>query len=269
MRTIIYYFTGTGNSLAAAKTIAAGLGDCELVSIASLRNTPGDIVPPAGRVGIVCPVYDAGLPVIVAAFAHRLSLAGTRYVFGIVTLGGAGGTSALRQLDHILKEKNSRGLSAAFDVKMPGNFPPVHRPPEGKEKDGILASADGQLTEIAGRIQKGEQVPVGFSLFAWLIHAATYRFFSGSVHAGDKKFSVSDSCTSCGTCAKVCPVGNITMENGRPAWQHHCELCCACLHFCPVEAIDLHSMQGTKGRGRYRHPGLKIEDMKAQAEGNR
>ena len=73
------------------------MSDCELVSIASLRNTPGDIVPPGGRVGIVCPVYDAGLPVIVAAFAHRLSLAGTRDVFGIVTLGGAGGTSALRQ----------------------------------------------------------------------------------------------------------------------------------------------------------------------------
>ena len=54
------------------------------------------------------------------------------------------------------------------------------------------------------------------------------------------------------------------MENGRPVWQHQCELCCACLHFCPVEAIQLGMMQGTKGRGRYRHPDLKIDDMKAQ-----
>ena len=42
MKTIIYYFTGTGNSLAAAKKIAEGRGDCELVPIALLRNTTGD-----------------------------------------------------------------------------------------------------------------------------------------------------------------------------------------------------------------------------------
>ncbi|ABS54865.1 4Fe-4S ferredoxin, iron-sulfur binding domain protein [Methanoregula boonei 6A8] len=265
MKTVIYYFTGTGNSLAAAKKIAADLGDCELVPIVSFKDTTEDIVPPAVRVGIVCPVYDAGLPVIVWEFAQRLSLAGTRYVFGIVTLGGSGGTAALRQLDQSVKQQNGRGLSAAFSVRMPGNFPPVSRPPQGKKKDGILAGADAQLKEAAGRIKKGEQVPPGFSPFAWLMHAATYRFFSGSVHAGDKDFSVSCACTSCGTCAKVCPVGNIRMEQGRPAWQHHCEFCCACLHFCPVEAIDLHSMRGTKGRGRYRHPAVTLEDMKVQA----
>jgi len=31
VKTIIYYFTGTGNSLAAAKRICTHLGDCELV----------------------------------------------------------------------------------------------------------------------------------------------------------------------------------------------------------------------------------------------
>jgi Fe-S-cluster-containing hydrogenase component 2 len=54
------------------------------------------------------------------------------------------------------------------------------------------------------------------------------------------------------------------MENDRPVWQHHCELCCACLHFCPAEAIQLNILRGTKGRGRYRHPDLKVDDMKAQ-----
>ncbi|MFZ1128347.1 EFR1 family ferrodoxin [Methanoregula sp.] len=263
MKTVIYYFTGTGNSLAAAKTIAADLGDCELVPIAPLADTTGDIVPSAGRVGIVCPVYDTGLPVIVAGFAGRLGLVGTRYVFAIVTLGGTG-VSALHQLNHILKEKNGRTLDAAFAVKMPGNFPPVHRPPEGKERDAILASADECLKEIAGRIKKGEHVPPGFAPFSSFMYFATYRFFAGAVHTGDKDFSVADTCTSCGTCAMVCPVNNIKMEEGRPAWQHHCEFCCACLHFCPVEAIDLHSMRGTKGRGRYRHPALKLEDMKVQ-----
>jgi epoxyqueuosine reductase QueG len=59
-------------------------------------------------------------------------------------------------------------------------------------------------------------------------------------------------------------VNNIMMVNDRPSWLHHCELCCACLHFCPVQAIQLNVLFGTKERGRYRHPDLKIADMKAQ-----
>jgi Fe-S-cluster-containing hydrogenase component 2 len=59
-------------------------------------------------------------------------------------------------------------------------------------------------------------------------------------------------------------VGNIVLENDRPKWQHRCELCCACLHFCPVEAIELNILRGSKGRGRYRHPDLKVDDMKTQ-----
>jgi ferredoxin len=263
MKTIIYYFTGTGNSLAAAKKIAAALKDCELVPIASLRGTPGRVVPAADRVGIVSPVYDAGLPVIVKEFAERLDVGAVPYTFGIVTMGGIG-VSALHQLNSILMQSCRKKPDAAFAIKMPGNFPPVGVPPSGEKKEEILRSADAQLAAIAVMIEKGQAVPPSFSLLARLIKAIMYGGFTKNVHGMDTSFSVEDSCTSCGTCAKVCPVGNIKMENDRPVWQHRCELCCACLHFCPVEAIQLNTMQGTKGRGRYRHPGLTVEDMKAQ-----
>ena len=45
MKTIIYYFTGTGNSLAAAREIATVLGDCELVPVGALKNSKSVIVP--------------------------------------------------------------------------------------------------------------------------------------------------------------------------------------------------------------------------------
>jgi ferredoxin len=264
MKTIIYYFTGTGNSLAAAKKLAAVLGDCELVSIASQKDTHGDIVPQAERIGIVSPVYDAGLPVIVAEFAGRLDLSRARYRFAIVTLGGTG-VSALHQLNGILAREKGQILDAAFIVKMPGNFPPVSRPPEGEARDRILAAADARLAEIAGLIADGAVVPPGFAPLSALIRMVFYGPFSRNVHETDKKFSVSDACTSCGTCATVCPVKNIVIEEGHPVWQHRCELCCACLNFCPAEAIQLAMLNGTKGRGRYLHPGLELGDMKAQA----
>ncbi len=48
MKTIIYYFTGTGNSLAAARKVAALLGDCGLVPIAVTEGHSGEYCP-AGR----------------------------------------------------------------------------------------------------------------------------------------------------------------------------------------------------------------------------
>lgn len=263
MKTIIYYFTGTGNSLAAAKKIAGALKDTELVPIASLKTSEGRVVPAADRAGIICPVYDAGLPVIVKEFAGRLDVGAIPYTFGIVTMGGMG-ASALHQLNGILVHNCRKKLDAAFAVKMPGNFPPVGVPPSGEKREAILRDADAELAAIAVMIEKGQAVPPGFSLLSRLMHAAMYGKFERNVPGMDRSFSVDETCTSCGTCAKVCPVGNITIENERPVWQHHCELCCACLHFCPVEAIQLTTMQGTKGRGRYRHPDLMVDDMKAQ-----
>jgi len=263
MKTIIYYFTGTGNSLAAAKKVAALLGDCGLVPIASLKDIPGKIVPQADRVGIVCPVYDAGVPRIVAEFAERIDLSRAGYTFAIVTMGGTG-VSALHQLNAILTKGQGGKLDAAFAVKMPGNFPPVGRPPVGEKKDAILAAADKHLTVIAHSIDQGITVPPGFSPISSLMRCFLYPPFFKNVHGMDRSFSLEENCTSCGICAKICPVGNIAMENDRPVWQHHCEWCCACIHFCPVEAIQLNTLQGTKGRGRYRHPGLHVSDMEAQ-----
>src|SRR5512145_2970545 len=137
MKTIIYYFTGTGNSLAAAKKIAAGLGDCDLVPIASLQNTAGEITPAADRVGIICPVYDAGIPLIVAEFAGRLNLSRSGYTFAVVTLGRIG-ISALHQLDGILAKNRGQHLDAAFAVPMPGNFPPVGKIASREKQDRIL-----------------------------------------------------------------------------------------------------------------------------------
>jgi MinD superfamily P-loop ATPase len=86
--------------------------------------------------------------------------------------------------------------------------------------------------------------------------------FIKTVHGSDKAFIADEKCTSCGTCARVCPVQNIIMENEKPSWKHHCELCLACLHFCPVAAIQMGPKTAT--RGRYKNPSVTIADMKKQ-----
>lgn len=53
-----------------------------------------------------------------------------------------------------------------------------------------------------------------------------------------KKFYATDACTGCGLCTKVCPLKNITLENGRPSWHGNCTQCQACISICPHTAIE-------------------------------
>jgi ferredoxin len=264
MKTVIYYFSGTGNSLSIAKKIAATLGECEIVPIASIRNTPGVITPSAERVGIVCPVYFSGLPLMVAEFAGRVNFAHCRYTFAVVTLGGSGGGPTLAQLDHLIIKCHGRGLDAGFSVKMPGNYILMYSSPAGKKQANLLASADRQVAEIIPVIERCEHRDIPLAIFSRLLHYVAYPWFASHAHNKAKEFTVTSACTSCGTCVKVCPADNIDLVGGRPVWKDRCEVCCGCIHLCPAGAIQ--SGPRTIKRQRYKNPSVSIAELEGQHE---
>ena len=264
MKTIVYYFTGTGNSLAAAKKIAAALGDTELVPVALLAEIPGDIVPVAERVGIAFPVYFAGLPAMVASFVARLRTAEAEYIFGVATFGGSGAASALGQLDGILRQHAPRGLDAGFRVRMPGNYILLYEPPKGEKQKEMLAAADAEFYRIAEVVRQCRKQELPRSFIEQAVHALMYGRFVSTVREKDRTFSVLDRCTGCGTCVAVCPAKNIGLADSRPVFRHRCELCCSCIHACPVQAIQAGAK--TENRQRYRNPDVPLVELKIQKE---
>jgi flavodoxin len=63
LKTLILYFTGTGNSLMVAKTVAEALGDAELLHFSKVHDSRSK--EPIDTLGLVFPVYWGGLPHIV------------------------------------------------------------------------------------------------------------------------------------------------------------------------------------------------------------
>jgi ferredoxin len=81
------------------------------------------------------------------------------------------------------------------------------------------------------------------------------------VPLSDRSFEVDENCNGCGVCARVCPVANIDIIDGRPAWRHRCETCYACFQWCPKGAIHGDAVEYEE---RCHHPGVKLTDMLQQ-----
>ena len=142
MKTVLYYFSGTGNSLQTARDIAAKLGDTQLVAIRKPFQERYDVS--ADRTGIVFPVYMWGLPIIVREFAERLVAAPGKYVFAVTTYGGfPAGT--LVMLSRILKSRGMK-LSAGFGVGMPGNYTPLYGAQSKESQQKSFTAPSGKST---------------------------------------------------------------------------------------------------------------------------
>lgn len=254
MDATIFCFSATGNSLAIARQIAKGLGDCAIQSMAA--EPPDEPVGGPGMpVGFVFPVFFWRLPRLVRSFVERLNLIDGTYCFAFATFGGYG-ADALGMLEDILKEKGVR-LSYAAGAKMPGNYIVKYEAFAPDTIRKLLKSAMRRADEAALEIANGGLRPVrrGARLLSRMANGSMYK----DIAQWDEHFHATDLCTGCGLCAKVCPVSNIRMENRRPLWRHHCERCVACLQWCPCEAIEYGKK--TIGRRRYRNPTIQAEDM--------
>jgi ferredoxin len=75
----------------------------------------------------------------------------------------------------------------------------------------------------------------------------------------DKDYTISEACTGCGICEKVCPAKNIELADNRPRFRHTCEQCVACIQFCPQKALNYKNV--TQNRRRYTNPEIGWQEL--------
>ena len=252
---MIFWFSGTGNSLYAAKKLSAASGSPPLI-----RMGTADCKQPVGgngsKVGFVFPSYYGNLPRAVRTFIKTLEILPDTYIFAVVTGGGIK-TGSIRAMRSALKEK-SLDLSYGRGLYMKGNYIVRYNPADPEKMEKTLDKADKRLQKFASDISAGVQSVKALPVTANNLYKNTESL--------DDAFTVNDACTGCGLCEKICPVSNIRLCTGqigtdpeKPEWLRHCEHCMACISWCPVNAIDYGDR--TQSRRRYKNPRITADEL--------
>lgn len=242
----ILYFTSTGNSLMVAKKISQNL-----VSIPkAMREGAFEFTDDA--IGLVFPVYGLSVPPLILEFLDKAKLH-SDFIFAVLTYGTFSAASAFQLQDFALKRNIS--FSYINNLHMTENYLPGF----AMEKQKKPKAQDEKLADIVADIASRKEYIVkssGFDRFMTNTHQKNYHYKRGAGFT--ENYSVSESCTGCSTCAKVCPTDNIKLTDGKPIFSKDCLSCFACIQNCPANAI---SLKGEKSGIRYRNPEIELGEI--------
>lgn len=260
---MIFYFSGTGNSLYVAKNIGQNNSE-NLVSVATEMNSAGSSyeynLKDNEIVGFVYPIYAWGPPKMVVNFIEKLKLNNYKnnYIFTVATCGENIGNT-MKILDKCLKKKNLY-LKSGFSISMPNNYIILGNVDTKDVEHRKLLAADESLKSINKIIKDKKEgiYEVEKGPIPVILTSIVNPLFN-KMNMSTKKFYANDKCTSCGLCESVCNSKTIKV-NGKPNWGKACTQCLACVHLCPVNAIQYG--KGTENKGRYKNPNINVNEMK-------
>lgn len=244
----IFFFSSTGNSLAVAKKIGG-----TLISIPQVIDQPS-IECKDDMIGIIFPIYDFSIPKMCRNFFSKAKLTAD-YIFVVGTYGNLPG-ACMRNVQRLAAENGTR-IDYAESLLMVDNYLPgfnisdqIVKLPE----KNTMGNLDRIIADITARKNQNATAKLRWRLATSLIQAGEKMAMKGTQA---QNYIVNANCTLCGTCAKVCPSGNITVTD-KVAFSDKCEWCLGCVHLCPENAIHLKS---ERSAARWRNPDVTLTEL--------
>jgi ferredoxin len=274
----IYYFSGTGNSLYAARELQKRLPSSKLLPIVRLLKN-NTITTSADRAGLVFPNFCLSIPIPVRDFLKKVDFSAVRYFFAICTKGGSQ-SEAFDYIDILLKKQGKR-LQAVLELNMPWNHPLGKENLIGTNTGERMRRMDTEMKKkmdafskrILAEKKSGADHEIRCrqkNLFSLAPNALNYGLHC-YMYQKLLQFRIDSNCNGCGICDIVCLSRKIKMKGKKPIWQEKvkCYACYACINFCPQRAIQIKSgipfvTSFTEINGRYHHKSVTYRDIAGQ-----
>lgn len=247
---MVFYFTGTGNSLYVAKQI-----EKKPISIPQAIHEE-KLFFSADSIGIVTPVYGHEAPPMVKEFMKKATFQ-TDYFYMILTYGNRHGGAA-ELAEQFCKEC---GIKPSYIniLMMVDNWLPSFDMDEQKKIDKKVEEHLAVILEDL-KARKNKISPV-----TDVDRAAHQQFLAGMgkmpADAWQHLLKVTENCVGCGVCEKVCPSVSIRIVDGKAVHiPGKCQTCLACIHACPQKAIGL-AIPEKNPDARYRNEHISLKEI--------
>lgn len=230
---IIALYTGTGNTLYVAKQFPGA----QIYFIDDLLSGKKTLLDDMDKLGIFFPVYYGSYPPMVEKFVQnilgRRDNTKLEYLF-VVNTAFKSNRVANYSLERVLFN-NGLGLSYAASLR----FPSANLKHNKKQLSEMktLAAANQKEIQIENIVKETENREIKipkYVPFAFFVNMIAKNRNTPSKQTG---LTISEQCNGCGICAKICPMGNISIREGKASYGDCCTRCYACYHRCPEKAI--------------------------------
>mgnify|MGYP003818742561 CR=1 FL=1 len=237
-KAVIYVFTGTGNTRAAADEIAKALEERGYETTVWEARVPFSSAPDPNDydvAGFGYPIHAFNTPQFFLRFAKTLPEAHAKPAFIFKTSGEPFHLNSASSwpLVRILRRKGFKPMMDRH-LLMPYNI--MFRYPEALARQMILHTR-GMAGVIADDVAGGESKKTRY--YPWtmiVLYIFRLQWFGAWIN-GPFIRAKKDLCNGCGLCVRMCPAHNIRMEDGKPRFSYHCTMCMSCAFRCPKDAV--------------------------------
>jgi ferredoxin len=247
MKTMVFCFSGTGNSRHAARLLAGETGDSVVSVNELLRGGVSGRFQSGLPLVFVCPTYAWRIPRVFERFILDSSFEGNNKAYFVLTCGDHAGNAA-RFAEKLCKSKGFTFMGLNM-VVMPENYTALFEVPDKTQARDIVSRAGPTLRRITALIK--DEVPLmpdRVTLTGRFLSTIVNPLFYGVIVCA-RGFHTTNACTGCGRCVSLCPLNNIALKGGKPVWGRRCTHCMACINACPVPAIEYKKAS----QGKHRH----------------
>lgn len=245
---MIFYFSATGNCLHISQQLDSNTQSIPQV----LKND--HLVFEDEAIGIVTPVYAGEMPLIVRRFIEKATFK-TNYFYIISTYGM--NDSVASEWASQFCEKQGIKVNYANTLQMVDNYLPSFDVDEQKAMDKKIPEQLAIIKEDLNQRRNYIKQPTEDGREKY--NLVKLRFTEHPEINNGEQIEITDKCSGCGICTRVCPIGNIKLVDGKAVKINKtCEFCLACANNCPSKAIIM-SISDKNPNARFRNESVSLQ----------